>query len=73
MIYQASDGGVREAVLTALKGVVKHAGKGVSSAVRSRLCIVLKGLLQLDDEGVQISTAKVMGTLSQVWINCHII
>ncbi|KAM0941961.1 putative armadillo-like helical, translational activator Gcn1, TOG domain-containing protein [Dioscorea sansibarensis] len=62
---QVSDGGVREAVLTALRGVIKHAGKSVSGAVRSRLCTILKDLLQLDDEEVQVSTAKVMGTLSQ--------
>ncbi|KAJ0966557.1 hypothetical protein J5N97_023474 [Dioscorea zingiberensis] len=62
---QASDGGVREAVLTALKGVIKHAGKSVSTTVRSRLCALLKDLLQVDDEEVQVSTAKVIGTLSQ--------
>ena len=73
LIFQVSDGGVREAVLTALRGVIKHAGKSVSSAVRSRLCTILKDLLQLDGEEVQVSTAKVMGTLSQVWIYCHTI
>lgn len=62
---QASDGGIREAVLTALRGVVKHAGKSISTTVRSRACVLLKDLIQLDDEQVRISTARVVGTLSQ--------
>lgn len=63
---QASDGGVREAVLTALKGVIKHAGKNVGSVIRSRVCILLKDTIQLEDDEVRESAAKVMGTISQV-------
>lgn len=65
-ILQGSDGGVREAVLMALKGVIKHTGKSVSSGVRYRGFILLKDLLQVDDDEVRSSAAKVIGTLSQV-------
>lgn len=66
MTVQASNGGVREAVLTALKGVLKHAGKSVSSAIRSRVCILLEDLIQLDEDQVRISSARVLGTVSKV-------
>ncbi|XP_058094955.1 protein ILITYHIA isoform X2 [Magnolia sinica] len=62
---QESDGGVREAVLTALKGVLKHAGKSVSKAVRSHVCNLLKDLIQLDDDQVRRSAARVLGIISQ--------
>ena len=47
MTVQASDSGVREAILTALKGVVKHAGKSVSPATRTRVYTVLKDLIYM--------------------------
>ncbi|XP_019420925.1 PREDICTED: eIF-2-alpha kinase activator GCN1 isoform X4 [Lupinus angustifolius] len=62
---QGSDGGVREAILTALKGVVKHAGKCVSSAVRDRTYSVLKDLIHHDDDKVRIYAASIMGILTQ--------
>ncbi|KAF6151346.1 hypothetical protein GIB67_040619 [Kingdonia uniflora] len=43
---QASDGGVREAILT----VQKHAGKSVSISIRSRVFVLLKELINLDDD-----------------------
>ncbi|KAJ6855029.1 hypothetical protein NC651_039871 [Populus alba x Populus x berolinensis] len=49
-IYQASDAGVREAILTALKGVLKHAGKSVSDPVRVRVFSQLKDLIHHDDD-----------------------
>ncbi|KAK8967113.1 hypothetical protein KSP40_PGU011431 [Platanthera guangdongensis] len=61
----ASDGGVREAVLTALRGVIKHSGKSVSSAVRFRLCTLLKDFIQADVDEVRVSAAKVVGTMSK--------
>ncbi|KAF3790933.1 eIF-2-alpha kinase activator [Nymphaea thermarum] len=64
-LLQASDGGAREAVLVALKGVVKHAGKIVSSPVRSRALTLLKDLIQLEDDHIRSSAAGVLGTLSQ--------
>lgn len=54
-------------MLSALKGVVRHAGKSVSSAIRSRGCTLLKDLLQADADDVRSSAAKAIGTLSQVW------
>ncbi|CAL0308828.1 unnamed protein product [Lupinus luteus] len=62
---QGSDGGVREAILTALKGVVKHAGKCVSSAVKDRTYSVLKDLIHHDDDKVRIYAASIMGILTQ--------
>lgn len=53
-------------MLTALNGVVKHAGKCVSSGTRSRVCILLGDMLQVDDDEVRGTAAKVIGTLSQV-------
>uniref|UniRef100_A0A2N9J6T6 TOG domain-containing protein n=1 Tax=Fagus sylvatica TaxID=28930 RepID=A0A2N9J6T6_FAGSY len=61
----ASDGGVREAILTALKGVIKHAGKSVGSAVRSRIFILLRDLIHHDDDQVRISAASIFGIISQ--------
>lgn len=66
MIFQSSDGGIKEAVLTALKGVIKHAGKSVSGAIRLRASSLVRAMLQLDDDEVRSSAAKVMGIMSQV-------
>ncbi|KAJ4845080.1 hypothetical protein Tsubulata_039395 [Turnera subulata] len=62
---QASDAGVREAILTALKGVLKHAGKSVSSIVRVRVFDQLKDLIHHDDDQVRISAASILGITSQ--------
>ncbi|KAK7285862.1 hypothetical protein RJT34_20645 [Clitoria ternatea] len=62
---QGSDSGVREAILTALKGVLKHAGKNVSSAVRSRFYDVLRDLIRHDDDRVRIYAAGILGILTQ--------
>lgn len=62
---QVSEGGVREAILTALKGVIKHAGKSVGSAVRSRVFILLRDLIHNDDDQVRISAASILGIISQ--------
>ena len=53
-------------MLSALKGVIKHAGKSVSSAIRSRGCALLEDLLQAEADDVRSCAAKVIGTLSQV-------
>ena len=66
MIYQASDGGVREAILTALKGVLKYAGKSVSSTVRTRVYIVLKDLIYDDDDQIRTYASNILGIISQV-------
>ncbi|XP_020981860.1 LOW QUALITY PROTEIN: protein ILITYHIA [Arachis duranensis] len=62
---QGSDGGVREAILSALKGVLKHAGKNVSSAVRNRVYTVLKDLIHHDDDKVRAYAANILGVLTQ--------
>lgn len=62
---QASDAGVREAILTALKGVLKHAGRNVNSAARNRVFVLLKDLIHHDDDQVRISSASILGILSQ--------
>ncbi|KAH7543347.1 hypothetical protein FEM48_Zijuj02G0174600 [Ziziphus jujuba var. spinosa] len=64
-ILQASDGGIREAILSALKGVLKHAGKSISSAVRARIYNLLKDLIHHDDDQVRITAASILGILSQ--------
>ena len=56
-------------MLSALKGVIKHAGKSVSSAIRSRGCALLEDLLQAEADDVRSCAAKVIGTLSRVMIN----
>ncbi|CAL4935623.1 unnamed protein product [Urochloa decumbens] len=63
-MLQSGDESVKESVLSALKGVIKHAGKSVSSAIRSRGCNLLKDLLQADADDVRSCAAKVIGTLS---------
>ncbi|KAJ6291980.1 hypothetical protein OIU76_023969 [Salix suchowensis] len=62
---QASDAGVREAILTALKGVLKHAGKSVSDPVRVRVFSQLKDLIHHDEDQVRISAASILGITSQ--------
>lgn len=67
---QVSDGGVREAILTALKGVLQHAGKSVSVAVRTRVYVLLKDFVHHDDDQVRNSAASILGILSQVCCHC---
>ncbi|KAL3520591.1 hypothetical protein ACH5RR_018740 [Cinchona calisaya] len=62
---QASDIGVREAILTALKGVVKHAGQSVGTAVRTRIYMLLKDLIDNDDDHIRSSSASIFGIISQ--------
>jgi len=65
---QASDAGIREANLTALKGVVKYAGMNLSSAVKTRVYMLLKDMIHHDDDQVRVSAADILGIISQV---CH--
>ncbi|TYJ11316.1 hypothetical protein E1A91_A11G268000v1 [Gossypium mustelinum] len=62
---QASDSGVREAILSALKGVVKHAGKSVSPATRTRIYTLLKDLIHHDDDQVRMFASSILGVISQ--------
>ncbi|GLJ35635.1 hypothetical protein SUGI_0716270 [Cryptomeria japonica] len=61
----ASEGGVKEATLVALQGVLKYAGKSISGSVISRVIIVLKEFLRLDEDQIRVSSAKAIGTVSQ--------
>ncbi|KAL9273376.1 ILITYHIA-like protein, partial [Drosera capensis] len=62
---QAADGGVREAILTALKGVVKHAGKNMGAAAKTHVYDLLKNLIDDDDDQVRIFSASILGIISQ--------
>ncbi|XVF57046.1 hypothetical protein PTKIN_Ptkin06aG0171600 [Pterospermum kingtungense] len=62
---QASDSGVREAILTALKGVVKYAGQSLSPTTRSRVYTLLKDLIHHDDDQVRMFASSIMGVVSQ--------
>lgn len=53
--------------MTALKGVLKHAGKSVSTGVRSRVYVTLKDLIRHDDDQVRTLAASIFGIMSQVW------
>lgn len=52
--------------MAALKGVLKHAGKNVSSVTRSRVYMLLKDLIHSDDDPVRVSASSILGVLSQV-------
>lgn len=66
IFYQASDGGVRDAILTALKGVLKHSGKSVSSTFRTRVYTVLQDLICNDEDQIRASASSMLGIISQV-------
>lgn len=66
MIDQTADVGVREAILTALKGVVKHAGQNVGNSVRARIYTLLKEFIYNEDDQIRSSSASIFGMLSQV-------
>ncbi|XP_010470324.1 PREDICTED: eIF-2-alpha kinase activator GCN1-like isoform X1 [Camelina sativa] len=63
--FQAADSGVREAILFAMRGVIKHAGKSIGPAVRLLIFDLLKDLLHHDDDQVRISATSMLGVLSQ--------
>src|SRR5689334_18748685 len=65
-MYQAADSGVREAILSAMRGVIKHAGKSIGPAVRIRIFDLLKDLMHHEDDHVRISATSMLGVLSQV-------
>ncbi|KAI3459061.1 hypothetical protein Pfo_015724 [Paulownia fortunei] len=62
---QASDLAVREATLTALEGVVKNAGKSLSSVVISRVHTQLKDMIYSEDDQIRNSAASILGILLQ--------
>ncbi|KAI4338617.1 hypothetical protein MLD38_023653 [Melastoma candidum] len=62
---QASDPNVREAILTALKGVLRHAGKSVNGAVMVNVYELLKDLINHEDDQVRSYAADILGIASQ--------
>ncbi|KAG6388178.1 hypothetical protein SASPL_153377 [Salvia splendens] len=62
---QASDPAVKEAILTALDGVIKNAGKSLSSAVISRLHTQIKDMLYSEDDQIRSPAAGILGFLLQ--------
>lgn len=67
-MYQAADSGVREAILSAMRGVIKHAGKSIGPAVRIRIFDLIKELMHNDDDQVRIFATSILGILSQVGV-----
>lgn len=63
---QTSDVGVREAILTALKGVVKHAGQSLGTVVRERVYMLLMDLIHSEDDQLRISSSTIFGRFSLV-------
>lgn len=61
---QTPDVGVREAILTALKGVVKHAGQSLGTVVRIRIYTLLMDLIHSEDEQLRISSSSIFGRFS---------
>ncbi|KAF7144019.1 hypothetical protein RHSIM_Rhsim05G0170000 [Rhododendron simsii] len=62
---QASDGGVRDAILAALRGVLKHAGKSLSSTFRTRVYTALKDLIYNDEDQIRASASSMLGIISK--------
>lgn len=62
---QTSEGGVKEAMLVALKGVLKNAGKSLSAPVLTRVVSTLQEFLPSDDDEVRGSAARAFGMVSQ--------
>ncbi|CAI9767444.1 unnamed protein product [Fraxinus pennsylvanica] len=62
---QADDVGIREAILRALEGVIRNAGKNVSSAVQTRIYNQLKEVIYDNDDHIRSSSASILGFVSQ--------
>ncbi|CAI9285263.1 unnamed protein product [Lactuca saligna] len=60
---QTSEGGVCEAILVALKGIVKHAGKSVSGPIKTRVFDLLQELIYNDDDQIRNSSSKILGII----------
>ena len=54
-------------MLSALKGVLKNAGKSVSPIVISRVVSTLQEFLQSDEDEIRGSSARALGMVSQVY------
>ncbi|KAL0298568.1 UNVERIFIED_CONTAM: protein ILITYHIA, partial [Sesamum radiatum] len=68
---QASDLAIREAILTALEGVIKNAGKSLSSAVITRVHTQLNDIIYSEDDQIRSSAASIVGILLQYLENAQ--
>ncbi|KAK4397653.1 protein ILITYHIA [Sesamum angolense] len=68
---QASDLAIREAILTALEGVIKNAGKSLSSAVIIRVHTQLNDIIYSEDDQIRSSAASILGILLQYLENAQ--
>ncbi|VFQ92643.1 unnamed protein product [Cuscuta campestris] len=64
-VLQMSDVAIRETILTALKGVIKHAGKSLSSTSRTRVYKLLMDWINNDDDQIRVCAASILGIISQ--------
>eukprot|EP00897_Mesotaenium_endlicherianum_P004938 jgi/Mesen1/4472/ME000228S03455 len=62
---QNAEGGVKEAMLVALKGVMQHAGKGVGVPTLLRLQAALSELLPADEDEIRALAGRALGISSQ--------
>ncbi|KAL0302977.1 UNVERIFIED_CONTAM: protein ILITYHIA [Sesamum radiatum] len=69
---QASDLAIREAILTALEGVIKNAGKSLSSVVITRVHTQLNDIIYSEDDQIRSSAASILGILLQYLENAQI-
>lgn len=63
---QANEGGVKEATLSALRGVLKHAGKSVSAGAFAKVIPPLRELLGSEEDEFRGLAARTLGALSDV-------
>lgn len=61
--------------MTALEGVIKNAGKSLSSAVITRLHTELKDMIYSEEDQIRSSAASILGILLQVNSNnlCNVV
>ncbi|XP_073041088.1 protein ILITYHIA [Primulina eburnea] len=69
---QAAEPAIREAILTALEGVIKNAGKSLSNVVVTRVHALLKDMIYNEDDQIRNSSAIILGILSQYLDNAQI-
>ncbi|KAG8380391.1 hypothetical protein BUALT_Bualt06G0010500 [Buddleja alternifolia] len=62
---QASDVAIQEAMLTALQGVIKNAGKSLSSTVITRVNTELRDMIYNEDDQIRSISASILGILLQ--------
>ncbi|CAH9129951.1 unnamed protein product [Cuscuta epithymum] len=64
-VLQISDVAIRETILAALKGVIKHAGKSLNSTSRTRVYTLLTDMIHDNDDQIRMCAASILGIVSQ--------